>query len=187
MAMPRRHPADRIPATWLMTDERLGEGLWSALRHLPRGSGVIFRHYATPAAERRALYRRIARIACERGLLLIRAGEQRLGREDGVHGRRGGGLVTWPVHSRREAVRALRAGAVVLLVSPVFPTRSHPGAPALGLAAAARITRSMPVAAIALGGMTPTRGLRAQARGFSGWAAIDAWAPRDQKRKAVPI
>jgi thiamine-phosphate pyrophosphorylase len=38
-----------------MTDERLGDALWTALRRLPRGAGIVFRHYATPPAERRAL------------------------------------------------------------------------------------------------------------------------------------
>ncbi|MEJ8630952.1 hypothetical protein P0F65_16040 [Sphingomonas sp. I4] len=40
--------ADRYPVTWLMTDERLGDGLWRALARLPPGSGVVFRHHATP-------------------------------------------------------------------------------------------------------------------------------------------
>jgi len=173
--MRRRHP---LPRLWLMTDERMGEGLWAALHRLPRGAGIVFRHYATPPAERRALYRRVARIARQRGLLLVRAGPERLGEEDGVHGRRGAGLVTWPAHSRREAVRAVRAGAAVLFVSPVYATRSHPGAPALGEAAAARIVAGLPVAAIALGGVTPARGARLIRRGFHGWAAIDAWSAR---------
>ncbi|RYD48780.1 MAG: thiamine phosphate synthase, partial [Sphingomonadales bacterium] len=38
-----RHPL--IPKLWLMTDERMGDDLWDALKRLPRGSGVIFRHY----------------------------------------------------------------------------------------------------------------------------------------------
>lgn len=159
-----------------MTDERMGEGLWTALRRVPRGGGVVFRHYATPAAERRRLYRRVARIAAARGLVLVRAGGERLGREDGVHGRSGPGLVTWPAHDRGQAVRALRRGAAVLFVSPVFATRSHPGAPALGIAAARCITTGMPVATVALGGVSAARGARLLLRGFDGWAAIDAWS-----------
>jgi thiamine-phosphate pyrophosphorylase len=169
-----------------MTDERMGEGLWTALRRLPRGGGIVFRHYATPLAERRALYRRVARIARQRGLVLVRAGPDRFGYQDGVHGRRGAGLVTWPAHSRREAIEGVRAGAAVLFVSPVYATRSHPGAPALGEAAAARIAASLPVAAIALGGVTPTRGARLMRRGFHGWAAIDAWSARRPAPLVIP-
>jgi len=81
--MSRRHP---VPTLWLMTDERLGEALWDAVARLPRGSGVVFRHYATPLAERRALFARLATLARRRGLVLLRAGNARLARrEDGVH------------------------------------------------------------------------------------------------------
>jgi thiamine-phosphate pyrophosphorylase len=172
----RRHPT-RLPKIWLMTDERMGDRLWRALRRLPRGSGVVFRHYATPPGERRRLFRRVARIAKARGLVLVRAGDGPLGGgEAGTHGRRGRDLVTWPVHHRREATAAVRAGADLLFVSPIFATRSHPGAPALGPAGARRVTAALPVPAIALGGMTPARGRRLMLGGFWGWAAIDAWA-----------
>jgi len=159
---------------WLMTDERLGDGLWAALRRLPRGSGVVFRHYATAARERRALFRRVMRIARARGLVVVRAGGRAGFGEDGVHCAPGGsGLRTAPAHDRREAVAAVRRGAEVLFVSPVFGTRSHPGAKALGERKARRIVQGLPVVAIALGGMDARRfrGIT----GFDGWAAIDAW------------
>jgi thiamine-phosphate pyrophosphorylase len=157
-----------------MTDERLGDGLWAALRRLPRGSGVVFRHYATGAGERRALFRRVVRIGRTRGLLVVRAGERAGFGEDGMHGGvRGSGLRTAPAHDRREAVAAVRRGAEVLFVSPVFGTRSHPGASGLGERRARRIAQGLPVTVIALGGMDARR-FRGMA-GFDGWAAIDAW------------
>jgi len=159
---------------WLMTDERLGDGLWAALRRLPSGSGVVFRHYATAARERRKLFRRVARIARARGLVVVRAGARAGYGEDGVHGAaRGNGLRTAPAHDRREAVAAVRRGADVLFVSPVFATRSHPGAEALGARKARRIARGLPVTVIALGGMDARR--FREMTGFDGWAAIDAW------------
>ena len=80
-----RHP---LPQVWLMTDERMDDSLWTALGRLPRGGGVVFRHYGVGLAERRVLFAKVARIARRRGLVLIRAGAERLGRdEDGVHGR----------------------------------------------------------------------------------------------------
>lgn len=169
------HRQSPIPTLWLMTDERLGDGLWTALRRLPRGSGVVFRHYATPASERRALFRRVVRLARVRGLVVVRAGERTGFAEDGVHGSaRGRGLRTAPAHDRREAVAAVRRGADALFVSPVFATRSHPGAKALGERKARRIAQGLPVVAIALGGMDARRfwGMA----GFDGWAAIDAWS-----------
>ena len=160
-----------------MTDERLGEGLWAALRRLPRGSGVVFRHYATPAAERRALFLRVVRVARARGLVVVRAGERAGAGEDGVHSMaHGHGLRTAPAHDRRAAVAAVRRGAKVLFVSPVFSTRSHPGTAALGPRKARRIARGLPVVVVALGGMDARR-FRGMA-GFDGWAAIDAWGSR---------
>jgi thiamine-phosphate pyrophosphorylase len=156
-----------------MTDERQGNALWATLKRLPRGSGVVFRHYATPAKARRALFRRVVRMAKARGLLVVLAGEHAGVGADGTHNRRGPGLLTAAAHNRAEAVAALRRGAHVLFVSPVFATRSHPGGGPLGARAARRIVQGMPVVAIALGGMDARR--FRELVGFDGWAAIDAW------------
>ncbi|MGI4731922.1 MAG: thiamine phosphate synthase [Janthinobacterium lividum] len=167
-----------IPRLWLMTDERLGDdwpggGLWTALARLPRGAGVVFRHHATPPAERRRLLAKVARLCRARRLVLVTAGARRHDGRVGTHGRPG--AVTWPAHDRREAIAGLRAGARVLFVSPVFATRSHPGAPALGPVRAALIVRGLPAVTIALGGMDARRFRRLRPLGFDGWAAIDAW------------
>ncbi|MBN8809035.1 MAG: thiamine phosphate synthase [Sphingomonas sp.] len=151
----------------------MGEDLWRALRRLPRGGGVVFRHYATPPAERRTLFARVVRVARARGLIVVRAGAWCGPGADGVHNQRGIGLRTAAAHSRGEAVRAVRRGAVVVFVSPVFATRSHPGGAGLGPQDARRIMQGLPVVAIALGGMDARR-FRALT-GFDGWAGIDAW------------
>ncbi|WP_294195659.1 thiamine phosphate synthase [uncultured Sphingomonas sp.] len=169
--MPRRHPI-----RWLMTDERQGDDLWRALERLPRGGGVIFRHYRTPAAERKALFARVRRVTRRRGLVLVRAGIYPLRGADGVHGCRDSRIITWPAHDRREAIAGIRAGAQILLVSPVFATRSHPGARALGPGRAAAIARGLPATVIALGGMDARRWRRIARHGFDGYAAIDGWS-----------
>ena len=154
-----------------MTDERMGEALWRALARLPPGSGVVFRHHATPAAERRALFRRVRRVARARRLMLVAADPPL---PCARHGRVAG-ATTWPAHDRGEALAGARAGAVLLFVSPVFATRSHPGAAALGAARAARIGRGLGLPVIGLGGMSEQRWRRVRGLGFDGWAAIDAW------------
>ena len=162
-----------LPTRWLMTDERMGDGLWRTLARLPRGGGVVFRHYSLAPDERRRLFARVRRVALRRGLVLVRAGDVRMTGEDGTHARPGGGVVTWPVHDVGEARAARRAGADAVFVSPVFATRSHPGAAWLGRRRARVIARAAGVPIIALGGMNEARfrGLR----GFHGYAAIDAW------------
>jgi thiamine-phosphate pyrophosphorylase len=156
-----------------MTDERLGDALWPILRRLPPGSGVVFRHHATPAPERRAIFARVRHIARARRLMLLCAGPVLPG-ADGRHGRVAG-AVSWPAHDRAEALAGKRAGAALLFVSPVHPTASHPGAPALGPCKAHRITAGLNLPVIALGGITARRYRRLRPLGFTGWAAIDAW------------
>ena len=166
---------------WLMTDERLGDALLPILRRLPLGSGVVFRHRDTPRAERQALFRKVARIAGARRLLLVSVGG--LG---GTPAHGGPRPFTAPAHSRAEALRQVRRGARVLFVSPVCATRSHPGAIPLGPMQAARVAQGLGVQVIALGGMDARRWRRISQLGFDGWAAIDALAQSGQKWKAVP-
>lgn len=171
--MRRRHPP--IPALWLMTDERMGDGLWAALARLPRGAGVVFRHYSLDPGTRRALLRKVATVARRRSLTLVIAGDDYGIRAAGTHNRRGRGLRTAAAHNRRDAIAAARAGAGAVFVSPVFPTRSHPDARSLGPIRFGLIARELGVPVIALGGMTAKRARRLRALGADGWAAIDAW------------
>lgn len=186
--MPARHSF--VPRLWLMTDERMGDALWPALERLPRGSGVVFRHYRLPRADRAALYARVAKVARRRGLVLLRAGKDRLGPwESGTHGwsardrsgRKQGrpgahsGLHSVSVHNRVEALRAIREKAGLVFVSPIFATRSHPGARALGRIGFAQLIRGIKAPVIALGGMTERRARTLRPASIHGWAAIDAW------------
>lgn len=174
--MPRRHPHPaRLPRRWLMTDERLGDSLWRAIDALPRGSGIIFRHYATPQPARLQLFVQVRRAARRKGLMLVVAGRPLGHGSIHRHGRLRGAL-TAPVHSRIEAVAAARAGAALLFVSPVNPTRSHPGAPALGRVRLGMMIRGLELPVIALGGMNERRWRALRALGVHGWAGIDAWA-----------
>jgi len=168
-----------LPRLWLMTDERISEHLWAALARLPRGSGVIFRHYGTP--DPRALFEKVRAMARRRGLVLLLAGTPREAagwRADGAHGtsphRRAPRplLRTVPAHNARELVRAC---AHAVLVSPVFPTRSHPGAHGLGPVRFGLLARHSRVPSIALGGMDAARFGRLAPLGAYGWAGIDAF------------
>src|SRR3546814_16594870 len=99
------------------------------------------------------------RTARARGFVVVLAGMPGTARRwgaDGVHlrqrdahlaarARRLGLLIMMPVHDAREARQARRAKADAVFISPLHPTRSHPGAPALGRAAwlrPARLSRS---------------------------------------------
>ena len=177
--MRRRQP---LPALWLMTDPRFGDELLDAVRRLPFRSGVIFRHYDMNPSDRRTLFRKVAHICRQRGHILVLAGNARMAsiwHADGFHQRsaKKHKLVhTAPVHNRRELAEARRAGADAVLISPLFPTASHPNAPALGLIAFNAIARQAGgMAVIALGGMNPKKGRMLRPKRIDGWAAIDAF------------
>ncbi len=196
--MPSRQ-ACSLPSVFLMTDERMGDGLWAALERLPRGAGVVFRHYRLPTDERRALFERVRAIARRRRLVLLLAGSRRLAtawRADGAHGpsphRRSTRplLRTGSAHDRLEWLRAHRAGCELVFVSPIYATRSHPGTSSLGVARTGLLLGTKRSQAVALGGMTANRARALRTAGITRWAAIDSWLKADragdQKRKAVP-
>ncbi len=171
------------PRKWLMTDERLGDRLWEAIERVPAGGGVVFRHYSLEPAERLKLGEIIVSVANARSLMLS------VGRDVGIAKALGAAMAHNPagptslpfslaVHDEQEAEAARRAGAVLMFVSPVFPTQSHPEASALGLEEAARLAEIASCPAIALGGMNAARFHELEAAhpgAFHGYAGIDCW------------
>ena len=179
----------RWPTAWLMTDERMGDRLWPAIDCAADvGAGIIFRHHATDMERRAVIGRRIADMAHRRGLVLGVAGDAVLARELGarmVHNPRETTLglpFSRSVHEEGEAAAAMADGAALAFVSPVYPTRSHPSAAALGEKGAARLAMLAGVPAYALGGVDPARQHRLRELGFAGWAGIDAWLALAERR-----
>ena len=172
------------PRQWLMTDERIGERLWEAIDRLPFGNGgIVFRHYSLAGEERAKLGERIASAAAERKLVLAVAGGTLLAKRlDAalIHNpdRPAKLPISLSVHDESEAGKAHGLGAALAFVTPVHGTRSHPGAPSLGVERAARLARQFGGPAIALGGMNAARfdDLEQVYPGlFHGFAGIDCW------------
>jgi thiamine-phosphate pyrophosphorylase len=179
---PPRTLPPALPTLWLISDARIDDHLEAGLDGLPRGSGFIFRHYHLPAAERRRRFDRLARHARRRGHLVVLSGtaaEARRWGADGAYGAperlagRPALLRMATVHSLRELAAAHRIAADAVLISPVFVTASHPGAPALGPIRFRLLARHSRVPVIALGGMNAHR---ARAIRTPRWAAIASLA-----------
>lgn len=172
--------AKTLPALWLISDARNDAGLARALAGLPRGSGLIYRHYHLAGPERLARFRQLRRAAKARGHIVVLADSALTAREWGADGIYGSPRALWPrrcgllhlatAHDMAELGLAARLGADAALLSPVFPTASHPGGAVLGPVKFRRLARQAGLPVIALGGMTPhrARGLR-----WRCWAAID--------------
>jgi thiamine-phosphate pyrophosphorylase len=172
--------AKTLPALWLISDARNDAVLERALARLPRGSGLIYRHYHLDGPERLARFWALRRAARARGHRVVLADSALTAREwgaDGIYGaprslwpRRAGLLHLATAHSLAELGLAARLGADAALLSPVFATRSHPGGGTLGPVRFRLLARQTGLPVIALGGMSAAR---ARALGWPRWAAID--------------
>ena len=147
--MTRRHPQ---PRQWLIItdfDRRTAD----LVLCLPRGSGVLVIG-ELPAAARRRLFQ-LARL---RGLVVG---------QDLIDAAR--------VHNLRELRRALVQRKSVILLSPIFPTSSHPDWKPLPRMRAAALARLANRKLTALGGMNAARYAKVARLGFVGWAGISAF------------
>lgn len=165
---------------WLISDKRNDAGLERALYRLPRGSGFIYRHYHLGDPQRWERFRKLRHVAkaCQHTVILsdsaITAKEWGA---DGIYGsprslwpRREGLLHLATAHNLAELGLANRSGANGVLLSPIFPTNSHPGGEVLGPARFRLLAQHSSAPVIALGGMTKER---ARTLNWPRWAAID--------------
>ena len=139
-----------IPRQWLIIAEATD---LSKARRLSRGSGVLLLEPLS-AADMRSL-RPLAR---NRGLTVIRGGREAV-----------------RVHNMPELRRALCARTPFILLSPIFPTQSHPDWKPIPRMRAAALARLGGRRLLALGGMDARQFARIKRLGFQGWAGISAF------------
>lgn len=189
-AQSREARARGLPPLWFMTDGARVADPVAVAGTLPRGAGVILRDYG--AGDRAALAAALAETCRRRGLLFLVAGDERLAATAGADGlhlpewqarripairrRHPMWLVTAAAHGRTALRRAAMAGADAAFVSPVFPTRSHPGAPSLGTVRFAALVRATDMPVYALGGVDDQSINLLRSAGIAGVAAIGAVA-----------
>jgi thiamine-phosphate pyrophosphorylase len=143
-----------LPEQWLIVNHAMSGRLWAALRRLPRGSGVLVLGKLSAPDKRRL--RTLARLRH----LTIRIESARTAAR---------------VHDIQELRRALFQRTPMILLSPMFPTPSHPDWEPMPRMRAASLARIAGRRLIALGGLNPKRYLTVAPLGFSGWAGISAW------------
>ena len=164
-----------LPPLVLMTDDaRLSDPLRAA-KALPRGSLVIVR--ARDAARRAQLVQVMQRLP---HIFVLIADDPALAarlRADGLHlpQIRAREAAHWRARHPRWIISAARSANPHLdfvLLSPVFPTRSHPGRASLGAVRANALAKASRVPAYALGGVDAQNARLLH--GFAGIAAIGA-------------
>ena len=192
-----------LPPLILMTDTARLPDPTAIMSLLPAGTAVILRGAQTP--KHRELARRLALACRRRRLRLLIAGDARLAAAIGAGGvhlpeamaTRGPGpwsrlarpdwIVTAAAHGPSALWRALRAGADAALLSPVFPTESHPGAPPLGPLRFALWCRRSPLPVYALGGIEASTARRLTASGAAGFAGTGGIGDAKKRPTASPI
>lgn len=175
----------RLPRLVLMTDRRRLDDPLAAAAKLPLGSAVVLRDQGWPG--RVALGTALRALCRRRRLIFLVAGDERLALRLGADG------VHWPqaslrtrrrskrwcyvsaaVHDAAAATKARRAKVDFILVSPVFPTRSHPTAWPLGPVRFAALASRARIPIIALGGIDGISARRLGPSAVNGFAAIGA-------------
>jgi len=184
----------RVPTLWLFTDgSRLADPVVAARRLPPGIAGIVLRDDSRP--DRQALAKALSLVCRQRRLTLSVAGDWRLAASvgAGVHlraGRRPGGMprdmpvLTSSAHGVAEGLRARRAGAGTIFLSPVFATESHPGATPLGQVRMGLAARRFGGAA-ALGGIDG-RSVRLLPHSCRAIGAISALTRKLLRNGAVP-
>jgi len=181
--------AAAVPHLIFMTDETRVANPFAVCEQLPAGSIIICRDYDHP--DRIGLAQNLRRITRELQQFLLIAGDAALVRivaADGLHlpehmlgsppNLAAFGLVSAACHNRRSLKRAENLNVDFALVSPVFKTNSHPGAPFLGVHRFARLIKGVKVPVAALGGIHSTNAAKLKPFNIIGVAAIEAFASR---------
>jgi thiamine-phosphate pyrophosphorylase len=174
----------RLPALILMTDDARQPDPLAAALALPNSGMVIVRSRdARRRAEQALLLKQIGApfliaddpwLAASVGADGIHLPEARA--KDAVHwrARRPDWIITAAAHSLSACAQSGQADAVLL--SPIFPTQSHPTGKYLGVARARLIASASPVPVYALGGIDAVTVARLDDSAFIGIAAISALA-----------
>jgi thiamine-phosphate pyrophosphorylase len=174
-----------LPPLLFLTDrERTPDPLAAAAR-LPRGAGVVYRHFG--ARNRLKTAQGLAKLCRRRGLVLLIGADFALARAVGARGvslperalarrprRPAKQLMLAAAHSRAALARARALGADATLLSPVFPSRSPSAGKPLTPLKAGRLAREAGLPVYALGGVHARNAARLIGRGFAGIAAVEA-------------
>ena len=145
-------PSQTIPRQWLIV---AGQTDWiAAVRRLPRDSGILIVRTLSPRE-----LRPLRQMARQRGLMIVKEQPRSAAR----------------VHDVDELRHAMLRRTPMILLSPLYPTRSHPDWKALPRMRAAALARLGGRNLFALGGMDAPKFARIERLGFKGWAGISAF------------
>lgn len=177
-------PPCGLPPIWFVTDRARSGDILAIANRLPRGWGVILRHFGASDAE--ATARSLAGICARRGLVLMIAADPMLAARVGVGvhwpeamlARRGRfPLETAAAHSPRALARARTAGVAAALLSTVFASNSPSARAPIGALKFRQLARASALPVYALGGVTARNAgalFASAGKRAAGFAAVEA-------------
>jgi thiamine-phosphate pyrophosphorylase len=173
-----------LPPAFFLTDPVRTPDPARIAANLPRGWGVIYRHFGS--ADRFDVGAKLARTCRRRGLVLLVSADPALAVRigaDGVHwpsaqlrGVRKQGcsfIETSSAHSRIEIAHARRLGLDAALCSTVFESHSPSAGKAMGALRFRRLAADARLPLYALGGIKAANAASVMSKA-AGWAAIEA-------------
>ena len=179
----------RLPSLWFLTDPDRTPDAEAIVARLPRGAGVIYRHFG--AAQALAVAARLRRLTAARGIVLLIGADAALAARvgaDGVHlperlmtqairlrHRRPRWIITAAAHNPAAVARGGQLRLDAVFTSVAFASRSPSASRPMGVIRRARIARRGKVAVIALGGVNNETAPRLIGAGVHGLAAVEGF------------
>ena len=188
----------KLPKRILLTDSIRLPDPRDAIQSLPPQSAVIFRHYEDP--DRANLAQKLMVICKSKKIPLLIAGDVRLATKinaDGLHlpenlltvnvmrwlaWKHPNKILSVSAHSPKALFKAAEASAAFALLSPVFPTQSHPNTKVIGIHRFASWVACSPIPVFALGGIAKKNATRVLYTGAVGWAAIEGLSNNKEQK-----
>ncbi|WP_025897343.1 thiamine phosphate synthase [Sneathiella glossodoripedis] len=176
----------QLPDAFYFTDQNRTHSAIETIADLPPNVGVIFRHYDTK--NRAEIGEKIAHICQKDQRFLSVASDARLAchlKADALHlpqwqlrqlpllkHRYPNLLISAACHQYLGLKTADRLGADFAFLSPIYPTKSHPGAATLGTIRPTRWLNTLSIPVYALGGIGQKHFNQLAFSGFAGFAGI---------------
>lgn len=177
----------KLPSLIFITDVEKVKNIFMTIENLPKDTLVIIRDYNHP--EREIYAEKIAAICKKRRLKFLVAGDLKLAKKlkaNGVHLREDMAkdiriwrlknskqIITISAHSASAIQKIQNYNVDAILLSPVFPTSTHPCALSLGIKNFKNLSKQSKIPVYALGGVDKENVEKLEQCNIAGIAGID--------------
>ncbi len=180
-----------MPLFWFLTDEKRFPNPEIILSNFPKGLkiGVILRHYNIK--KRYDLAKRLLKICKRKRFVFLVGGDSNIAKSigaDGVHYPRWKnfhrnnlrGIISCSYHGFADYRRCKKLSANMVLISPIFTTKSNLNKLPLGITRSSMLLNSININGVALGGINVCNIQNFTNTGFSSFASVGSFIREDK-------